>query len=253
MKDRGTITVLHGKGDRRRTVGVDPGAMAIIMRWVEARKQLGVDGRKPLFCTLQGKAVKPSYVRSMLVRVADKAGIEKRVHPHGLRHTHSFELMFEGVPVPIIQKQLGHASLATTDRYLQWEALSIDGHHRFLSYNDDSRWEQVWASFGFTNVESCTSGYWSHTVGLVASGIAAIARDEYMERRAVELLHVDDTSPEDVVHLIWSVESNFSELRFPEELTQAYKDGNPLDSFQTEGGFEWHLTLSVSEEVLSLL
>jgi hypothetical protein len=137
--------------------------------------------------------------------------------------------------------------------WVQWEALSIDGHHRFLSYNDDSRWEQVWASFGFTNVESRTSGYWSHTVGLVASGIAAIARDEDMERRTVELLHVDDTSPEDVVHLIWSVESNFSELRFPEELTQAYKDGNPLDSFQTEGGFEWHLTLSVSEEVLSLL
>ena len=115
--DRGTITVLHGKGDRRRTVGIDPGAMAIIIRWVEARKQLGVDGRKALFCTLQGKPLKPSYVRTMLVRVAGKAGIEKRVHPHGLRHTHSFELMLEGVPVPLIQQQLGHASLATTDRY----------------------------------------------------------------------------------------------------------------------------------------
>ena len=117
--DRGTITVLHGKGDRRRTVGVDPGAMAIVMRWVEARKQLGVDGRRPLFCTLQGGALKPSYVRTMLVRAAGKAGIEKRVHPHGLRHAHSYELMMEGVPVPVIQQQLGHASLATTDRYLR--------------------------------------------------------------------------------------------------------------------------------------
>ena len=117
--DRGTITVLHGKGDRRRTVGVDPGAMAIIMRWVEVRKQLGVDGRKALFCTLQGSALKPSYVRTMLVRVAGKAGIDKRVHPLGLRHTHSYELMMEGVPVPVIQQQLGHASLATTDRYLR--------------------------------------------------------------------------------------------------------------------------------------
>jgi site-specific recombinase XerD len=93
--------------------------MAIIMRWVEARKQLGVDGRKPLFCTLQGKELKPSYVRTMLVRVAHKAGIEKRVHPHGLRHTHSYELMMEGVAVPVIRQQLGHASLATTDRYLR--------------------------------------------------------------------------------------------------------------------------------------
>ena len=63
--------------------------------------------------------MKPSYVRTMLVRVAGKVGIEKRVHPHGLRHTHSFELMMEGVPVPVIQQQLGHASLATTDRYLR--------------------------------------------------------------------------------------------------------------------------------------
>jgi len=117
--DRGTITVLHGKGDRRRTVGVDPGAMAIIMRWVERRSGLGINGRAKLFCTLQGQPLKPSYVRTMLVRVAEKVGIEKRVHPHGLRHTHSYELMMEGVPVPVIQQQLGHASLATTDRYLR--------------------------------------------------------------------------------------------------------------------------------------
>jgi integrase len=55
----------------------------------------------------------------MLPRLAKRAGIEKRVHPHGLRHTHSAELMLEGVPVPIIQRALGHTSLATTDRYLR--------------------------------------------------------------------------------------------------------------------------------------
>ncbi len=115
----GTVVVLHGKGDRRRTVGLDPGAMAMVLRWVEKRKQLGINGRAPLLCTLKGKPLKPSYVRTLLPRLADKEGIEKRVHPHGLRHTHAYELMMEGVPVPIIQSQLGHASLATTDRYLR--------------------------------------------------------------------------------------------------------------------------------------
>ena len=117
--DAGTVTVLHGKGDRRRTVGLDPGAMAIVMRWVDKRQQFGIDGRAPLSCTLQGQPLKPSYVRTLLPRLAEKAGIEKRVHPHGLRHTHAYELMMEGVPVPVIQQQLGHASLATTDRYLR--------------------------------------------------------------------------------------------------------------------------------------
>ena len=37
---------------------------------------------------------------------------------HGLRHTHAYELMMEGLPVPIIQQQLGHTSLATADRYV---------------------------------------------------------------------------------------------------------------------------------------
>jgi integrase len=116
---QGTITVLHGKGDRRRTVGLDPGAMAIIMRWAEKRRDLGLEPRSPLFSTLQGKPLKPSYVRALLPRLAVKAGIHKRVHPHGLRHSHAHELMLEGIPVPIIQRQLGHASLATTDRYLR--------------------------------------------------------------------------------------------------------------------------------------
>lgn len=115
----GTIAVLHGKGDRHRTVGLDPGAFALVMRWMDRRARLGITGRQPLFCTLQGARLKPSYIRTLLPRLALRAGVEKRVHPHGLRHTHAFELMMEGVPVPVIQQQLGHSSLATTDRYLR--------------------------------------------------------------------------------------------------------------------------------------
>jgi site-specific recombinase XerD len=92
--------------------------MAIVQRWVDRRRELDLSSRAPLFCTLKGTPLKPSYVRTLLPRLADKLGIEKRVHPHGLRHTHAFELMMEGVPMPVIQRQLGHASLATTDRYL---------------------------------------------------------------------------------------------------------------------------------------
>ena len=118
--DRGTVAVLHGKGDTSRVVGLDPGALALVLRWADRRKALGLnDGHTPFICTLKGTNLKPSYVRSLLPRLAQRAGIIKRVHPHGLRHTHAFELMMEGTPVPIIQRQLGHASLATTDRYLR--------------------------------------------------------------------------------------------------------------------------------------
>ena len=49
---------------------------------------------------------------------ARKAGIAKRVHAHGFRHTHAAQLREEGVDIGIISKQLGHRSIATTARYL---------------------------------------------------------------------------------------------------------------------------------------
>jgi site-specific recombinase XerD len=113
-----SIRVLDGKGGKFRIVGIDVEAMAVIERWVAERKRLGISGTRPLFCTLRGGAIAGAYVRNMLKRVARKANIEKRVHPHCLRHTHATELCQEGVNVGIISKQLGHSSIATTARYL---------------------------------------------------------------------------------------------------------------------------------------
>ncbi len=55
----------------------------------------------------------------MLARIADNAGIEKRVHPHGLRHTHALELASESTPINTIQLQLGHGNASTTSAYIQ--------------------------------------------------------------------------------------------------------------------------------------
>lgn len=114
-----TIRVLHGKGDHARVVGLDAGAWAILQLWLDRRAALGINGHCRVFCTLKGTAMKPAYVRTLLPRLARKAGIEKRVHAHGLRHTHAYELANEGTPIHVIQAQLGHASVATTDRYIK--------------------------------------------------------------------------------------------------------------------------------------
>ena len=118
-RQAGTVTILHGKGDKRRTIGLDPGAFAVVERWLDVRLKRGINGRAPLICTLRGAPVATAYVRALLPRLAARAGIEKRVHAHGLRHTHAAELALEGTPMNLIQAQLGHGSLATTDRYLR--------------------------------------------------------------------------------------------------------------------------------------
>jgi site-specific recombinase XerD len=118
----GTVAVLHGKGDQRRIVGIDPEAAAVVGRWLERRAALGLNGRHPLFCTvarpMRGGKLWDSYVRERLHELGEKAGIEKRVHPHGLRHTHATELVREGVPLTVIRRQLGHNRLDTTQRYV---------------------------------------------------------------------------------------------------------------------------------------
>lgn len=117
-RQAGTVRVLRGKGGKPRVTGIDPGSFAAIDRWLDKRKALGISGHAPLFCTLKGEPIDSSYVRHLFKRLAAKAGIEKRVHPHGLRHSHAAELASEGHAMNLIQSQLGHSSLATTSRYL---------------------------------------------------------------------------------------------------------------------------------------
>ena len=114
---RHTARVLHGKGDKATVRGFHPSATDTLARWIDTRKDLGLRNG-PLFCTLDGSPLYPQYVRLLLGRLAAKAGIEKRVHPHRLRHTFADELRAAGVDVVTISKLLGHSSIAVTSRYL---------------------------------------------------------------------------------------------------------------------------------------
>ena len=116
IMERG-IRVLHGKGDEARTVGIDQGALLHVVRWMDLRRARGIRGTT-LFCTLAGGPMDQHYVRVMMVRMAMRAGIDKRVYPHVLRHTHAAELEKQGFTVSEIQQQLGHKNLNTTAIYL---------------------------------------------------------------------------------------------------------------------------------------
>jgi site-specific recombinase XerC len=62
---RGAIRVLNGKGGKSRVSGIDPGALAILQRWVEVRANFGHNGSKPLFCTASGERVSNAYIRRL--------------------------------------------------------------------------------------------------------------------------------------------------------------------------------------------
>lgn len=116
--DRGAIRVLRGKGSTARTVGIDRWGLGVVTGWLAEHRALGWSGGEPIFCSGSGRAVTQAYVRRRLPELARSAGIHKRIHAHGLRHTHAAELRAEGIDLAVIRRQLGHASLLTTVRYL---------------------------------------------------------------------------------------------------------------------------------------
>lgn len=118
---RHALHVHMGKGGKSRVVGLPADAWLPLALWMERRRSLGVGVHSPIFCTIRGKQGKPlatANVRRMFAWLGKLAGIERRVHPHGLRHTGARLLVRAGVPLPQIQAQLGHTSLATTSRYV---------------------------------------------------------------------------------------------------------------------------------------
>jgi site-specific recombinase XerD len=88
--------------------------------WLKLRAALPVGA---LFCVLRGptrgRPWAPAGVRSQLHVAAGRAGIRRRFAPHQLRHAHAVEMSREGVPLLVIQRQLGHADLAITSVYLR--------------------------------------------------------------------------------------------------------------------------------------
>jgi site-specific recombinase XerD len=117
---RGSLLVRHGKGDKRREVGMDRWAWSHLDPWLELRRELPV-GR--LFCVVRGptrgRPCASAGIRAQLHHAAAMAGVRRRFAPHQLRHAHAVEMSREGISLLVIQRQLGHADLAITSRYLR--------------------------------------------------------------------------------------------------------------------------------------
>ncbi len=120
-RTRGAVLVRRGKGGRRREAGMDRWAWEQLQPWIEIRASLPVGA---LLCVIRGATAgrrwEQSAARKQLRRTAASAGVRRRFAPHQLRHAHAVEMAHEGVPLVVIQRQLGqHANLGITSIYLQ--------------------------------------------------------------------------------------------------------------------------------------
>ena len=77
----GKIHIKRGKGNKDRIVWLNEEALEVLRKWREIKPESEL-----LFTTLQGEPINSRYVRDMVKRKAKKAGIDKDIHPHTLRH-----------------------------------------------------------------------------------------------------------------------------------------------------------------------
>ena len=124
--DAGQITVF-GKGGKTRSIPL-PASV-----W---KQLLDLRGRgapeDPVFRSRKkGGFLRPLAIYRVVSQAAERAGIAGKVSPHWFRHAHASHALDRGAPIHLVQATLGHASLATTSRYLH--ARPKESSSRFLA------------------------------------------------------------------------------------------------------------------------
>jgi len=116
-----SLRVRRGKGGKDRSnLGLPTPAWACLERWAAIRPS-----SRYFFSTLAGNRLSERYLRQMVAQYGERAGVYKptpegprAINPHMLRHTYATRLIDRSVPIHVVQRALGHSSLATTQRYL---------------------------------------------------------------------------------------------------------------------------------------
>ena len=121
-RNQAVIDVI-GKGQKFRRIPLDSGTLIAIKDYLKATGN-GTDPAHPLFQTLgkhgpyKERSLTPKAVDCLIKAVAREALIQKRVHPHVMRHTFATTLLHKGNDLKTVQSLMGHSHVRTTEAYL---------------------------------------------------------------------------------------------------------------------------------------
>ncbi len=121
-----------GKGNKERMVPFGSSARDWLQRYLaEARPRLCRDpAQQHVFLSRGGRPLDRRVVWEMIRSRALAAGIAKAISPHTLRHSFASHLLEHDAPLRVIQEMLGHADIATTQRYTHVDGARLRDVHR---------------------------------------------------------------------------------------------------------------------------
>jgi integrase/recombinase XerD len=117
---------VFGKGSKTRTVLLPSPIWRELLRF---RQHAPHDA--PVFAGRGGGHLHPSSIERIVTKAAVRAGLELAVSPHWLRHSHATHALERGAPIHLVAATLGHASVATTGKYLH--ARPTDSSSNYLA------------------------------------------------------------------------------------------------------------------------
>ena len=129
--EQGFIRVI-GKGNKQRLVPVGSGARRSLERYLSTGRPALV-GKKTggeVFLSVRGRKLTNQRIWQLLGELARRAGLDKGVHPHMLRHSFATHLLQGGADLRIIQEMLGHADISTTQVYTHVDTSGLHKAHR---------------------------------------------------------------------------------------------------------------------------
>lgn len=112
-RDEAGQATVFGKGGKTRVVLLSAATWRVL---TALRGEAPADA--PVFLSRKGGALDPSAVHRIVKAAAARAGLPVEVSAHWLRHAHASHALDRGAPIHLVQATLGHASVATTGRYL---------------------------------------------------------------------------------------------------------------------------------------
>jgi len=130
---RPSLLVRRGKGGRPRRQPLPTELTRRLSRWRAEREASASD---PVFCGLGGSRLQPTILAGIIHRSATRAGIEKHVTAHTLRHTAATWLRQATGDTRLVAEYLGHADLSTVARYAHVAEEELHVAARVLAEDD---------------------------------------------------------------------------------------------------------------------
>jgi integrase/recombinase XerD len=122
----------RGKGDKERVAPLGRRAVAAVRAWLDGPRR-GIAGSAPwLLLSSRGNRLSRMRIWEIVRLHAEQAGIPPDIGPHTLRHSFATHMVAGGVDLRHVQEMLGHASIATTQRYTHVDHGRLQAiHQRF--------------------------------------------------------------------------------------------------------------------------